>query len=193
MGFSLRRNLAFWVLLVVFFAYGSTGSSSLSAGNSPANCLRIRGGAPRTRKRALEEEEGTRVAADLLKPAKRSRLRDWSGSIETVCALSSNGFTSITAAFRPDRAFHLVSLGPLLGLAGPPFMWSRWAPSPCTPFLKVWRVQVLYEVSSWGAAALDAPWNLVQYIGGVIESPLVSLWASLQGKPAKHGRIRPVP
>ena len=130
---SLRGNFALWVLLVVFFAYGSTGSSSLSAGNSPANCLRIRGGAPRTRKRALEEEEGTRAAEDLLKPAKRSRLLDWSASIETVRALSSNGFSCMTVAFWPDREFHSVSLGPLLGLAGPPFIWSRWAPLPIAP------------------------------------------------------------
>jgi len=121
----VRGNFALWVLLVVFFAYGSTGSSSLSAGNSPANCVRIRGGAPRTRKRALEEEEGTRAAEDLLKPAKRSRLWDWSASIETVCAICSNG---VSCSFSARQGISIGLAGPLLGLAGLPFAWSRWAP-----------------------------------------------------------------
>ncbi|KAJ1487740.1 hypothetical protein T484DRAFT_1940886 [Baffinella frigidus] len=125
---------ALWALLVVFLAHGSTGSSSLSL-YGPAHCmLRIRGGAPRTRgmKRALEQEEGTRAAEEIMKPAKRSRLWSWSSAIGVV----------------------------------------------------------LYEVSSWGTSALAAPGKLARYLGGVIESPLVYLWASMQSTPPKRGRPR---
>lgn len=51
--------------------------------------------------------------------------------------------------------------------------------------------QVLYEVSSWGTSALAAPGKLARYLGGVIESPLVYLWASMQSTPPKRGRNSP--